>query len=444
MSPIQLHQPPITGGASRAVPTATTASTAGNRPRSSSSLLRQLARAVVAVAVVATTMVAGGQSALANTTVIQDTDAGDVTYSAEWNQCLLPGCPDAAKAPDGSFHWTSTNYADLTIRFNGTSITLFGTKEPWSNIATVSIDGGPPIDVDFYSDPRTESQAVYTSPGLASGEHALVLTKTHRRNPLSGGGDAITFDRAVIVTSQLDASPPAAPRTLTGAAAGAHRIHLQWPDSAEPDIASYTIYRSTTPGITPTATTLLATALTDNHFIDTGLSSTTTYYYLVTANDTSGNQSPASPAAQASTTPAPVVDTIQDTTSGTGVGLIQYSIHWNPCTTTCDKAPDASYMWTGHDGAALTIRFDGVRISLFGVKEPWSNIATISIDGGTPVDVDFYAPVQTDSILVWTSPGLTQGTHTLVMTKTPRRNPGSGGGDAITFDRAWVISTPSA
>jgi hypothetical protein len=396
--------------------------------------------ALTALTTISAGLVLTVEPAFADTVVIEDTDQSRVEYSAGWNRCAVPACPDGSKAPDGSFMWTGTNYASMTLRFHGTRIILFGTKEPWSNIATVSIDGGPPVDVDFYANPRTESLPIWTSPGLAASDHTLVMTKTHRRNPLSSGGDAITFDRAEVTSGQPDATPPASPPRLTAAPAGPHRIYLDWTDSAETDFASYSVYRSTAPDFPVSPSTLIAPGVTASRLFDTGLPASTTYYYKVTAIDMSGNESAPSARAQATTTQAPAVAAIEDSDVGTGVGQVRYSIHWNPCTTTCDKTRDGSYMWTGTNGAAATIRFDGTRIVLFGIKEPWSNIAEVSLDGGPPIDVDFYSEIQTDSVLVWTSPVLTPGTHTLVITKTPRRNPASGGGDAITFDRAWVFN----
>jgi Glycosyl hydrolase family 26 len=100
------------------------------------------------------------------------------------------------------------------VRFTGTAITLYGVMEPWSTIASVSIDGTPPTDVDFYSPQVTESVAVFTAPALSPGAHTLVLTATARRNPASSGGDAITFDRAVVgggATAAPSATPSPSP-----------------------------------------------------------------------------------------------------------------------------------------------------------------------------------------------------------------------------------------
>ena len=135
------------------------------------------------------------------------------------------------------------------------------------------------------------------------------------------------------------------------------------------------------------------------------------------------------------------ITVVQDTDQGAGVGQVQFSADWNLCTTTCGKAPDNSYQWTSTAGSTATVRFSGSQVTLFGVKEPWANIATVSIDGGAAVDVDFYAsPASSTVVQVYSSPALAEATHTLVLTMTSRRNPASGGGSAITFDRAEILS----
>jgi hypothetical protein len=141
--------------------------------------------------------------------------------------------------------------------------------------------------------------------------------------------------------------------------------------------------------------------------------------------------------------PPPQTTVIEDTQQGTTTGTVQYGGEWHPCTTTCQKAPDGRYLWASVTGTTATVRFRGSQITLYGVKEPWSRVATVSIDGGPTVDVDYYAtPASPEAVVVYRSPTLADTTHTLVLTVTARRNPASTGGDAVTFDRAVVTGTP--
>ncbi|GAA5187476.1 hypothetical protein GCM10023322_35910 [Rugosimonospora acidiphila] len=142
---------------------------------------------------------------------------------------------------------------------------------------------------------------------------------------------------------------------------------------------------------------------------------------------------------------AATTTTIQDTARGTGVGQVQFSAGWSPCSGNCAKAPDSSFQWTSTVGASLTVRFTGHQITLYGMKEPWDYIGTVSLDGGSTVDVDYYASAVTaTTVPVYSSPVLTEGTHTLVLTMTNRKNAASAGGQSITFDRAEVATgTPT-
>ena len=95
-----------------------------------------------------------------------------------------------------------------------------------------------------------------------------------------------------------DYIPPAAPTALA-ATAGDGSISLDWADNAESDFSSYSIFRSTTSGAYGSA---LATGLISSDYVDNDVTNNITYYYGVTATDTSTNESAQS--AEVSATPA--------------------------------------------------------------------------------------------------------------------------------------------
>lgn len=71
--------------------------------------------------------------------------------------------------------------------------------------------------------------------------------------------------------------------------------------------------------------------------------------------------------------------TIQDTAQGTGVGQVQFSSGWSPCSGNCGKAAtDNSFQWTSTAGSSVTVRFTGSQIKLYGVKEPWAYAALLA------------------------------------------------------------------
>jgi fibronectin type 3 domain-containing protein len=115
-----------------------------------------------------------------------------------------------------------------------------------------------------------------------------------------------------------DTTPPAAPTGLA-ATSSPTSVGLTWQANGEADLAGYRVFRGTAQPVVTTGTPLSgATLLTTASYTDTAVTPGTTYYYVVTAVDASGNQSAASTAVPA-TPPAP------DTTppgAPTGLGAV--------------------------------------------------------------------------------------------------------------------------
>jgi len=104
-------------------------------------------------------------------------------------------------------------------------------------------------------------------------------------------------------TGPPDSVPPAAPTDLTATAVSDSQISLDWADNNEPDLASYNVYGSTAAG---GPYELAASGVVASAYNDTGLAAETTYYYVVTAVDTSSNESSASTEANATTLQLPL------------------------------------------------------------------------------------------------------------------------------------------
>jgi fibronectin type 3 domain-containing protein len=100
---------------------------------------------------------------------------------------------------------------------------------------------------------------------------------------------------ATVTATPVDRTPPAAP-TGVQAAAGDGSVALQWSDNTEADLAGYRVYRHVVGADWPT--TPLASPTTASWNDDTAVNGTT-YEYRVTALDTNGNESAASPAVTA-------------------------------------------------------------------------------------------------------------------------------------------------
>jgi hypothetical protein len=128
------------------------------------------------------------------------------------------------------------------------------------------------------------------------------------------------------------ATVPSALAALTATAASSSAIGLSWTAVSAPancTISSYSVFRSTTTGFTPSSSNQVGTVASGTTFSDTGLAASTTYYYKVEAVDAAG-ASAASVQANATTQPA-----------GTG--------------SACHVVYTISSQWQGGFGAAITI-----------------------------------------------------------------------------------------
>jgi fibronectin type 3 domain-containing protein len=126
--------------------------------------------------------------------------------------------------------------------------------------------------------------------------------------------DGFRIDKIVLTTSSAftpsgtgpaqsprggDATPPAAPSGLTAAPAGS-AINLDWNNNAEADLGGYRVHRATTSGGPYAAVSGLLAA---SAYSDAAVVGGVTYFYVVTAVDTSSNESATSNQASA-TAPA--------------------------------------------------------------------------------------------------------------------------------------------
>jgi glycosidase len=138
----------------------------------------------------------------------------------------------------------------------------------------------------------------YLPEGLAlEGIYEVSAGSTGSTFMVTGGFVEITLPSlsgALLVNSGADLEPPASPTGLT-AAEGAGQVDLTW--NAVGGAAGYNVYRSPLSGggfVKVNDAPLAGTAYTD-----TGLRNAVTWYYVVTAVDTAGNESQASAEASA-------------------------------------------------------------------------------------------------------------------------------------------------
>jgi len=93
--------------------------------------------------------------------------------------------------------------------------------------------------------------------------------------------------------------------------------------------------------------------------------------------------------------------------------------------------------WSHVAGATATFRFTGTQVALHAVRDVDQGIMSVSVDGGAAQNVDNYASSRNASGVVWTSPVLASGAHTVTIVNTGQRNTASSGIN-IAVDRADV------
>lgn len=110
---------------------------------------------------------------------------------------------------------------------------------------------------------------------------------------------------------------------------------------------------------------------------------------------------------------------------GVGENLFRYTGSWTQ--TNDSSASGGTTHSTTVAGPTSSMTFYGNGFSLLGAKAPSYGQATISIDGGAPVTIDEYATGPAAQQIVYTSPALSLGRHTVTIAPTGTKNTASSG-----------------
>jgi pectate lyase len=206
--------------------------------------------------------------------------AGNVLNNITWNVhgsgvVLIDGTDTVFTPP---YSYTLDNAADVpAIVQNGAGADgndtppphwAFGPYGDFDRSGIVDLNDIPQF-VEYWLDTNGIADADYYDDGIVNLREFALLASNWRYIP-------------------PDTTAPAAPKSLWALGSNG-TVPLDWADNNEPDLAGYNIYCSTTSG--SGYSKLNVSLLSNSNYIDNSVVNGTMYYYVVTAADTSSNES---------------------------------------------------------------------------------------------------------------------------------------------------------
>jgi hypothetical protein len=222
--------------------------------------------------VLGTVPVSGGSAAFSTAALapgnhsITASYSGDGTYSA-----AVAGLAQLVKA-----------ISTVVVISNSPSVISGQTVQFTASVSPASASGS----VQF-KDGGTVLATVTLSSGIALYSTSTLSVGAHPITAVYGGDTSDTAGTSAVYSQTVTPVPPGAPSNLTAKAQAYNQINLAWHPSPTSGV-TYNVYGSTTAGFTPSASTQIATGVNNTNYSVKGLAPSTTYYFLVTAQNANG------------------------------------------------------------------------------------------------------------------------------------------------------------
>ncbi len=330
----------------------------------------------------------GDYSFVADEDYVGGADNGTVTATINLTQ------PGANAAPMGVYQngrFQATTYTIPGLTPDSTYTVLLHFAETYFGAAgdrefNVAINGTTVLtNFDIFGTVGAKDAAlveIFTATANSSGQIVIALTNGAVNLPLIMGIE--------IRTTSSCATVPSAPTGLVATASSSSVIGLSWTAVTPPancTISSYSVYRSTTSGFTPSGSTLVASGLTSPSYSNTGLVASTTYYFIVEALDSYGTSTAS---AQATAT----------TQAGTSTEVVAIN----------SEGPAVSNSGGGDYSFVADEYFTGG-----GAATPTTATISTTAAGANAAPMAVYQ-TQRDGVFTYTIPGLTAGaTYTVLI-----------------------------
>lgn len=140
--------------------------------------------------------------------------------------------------------------------------------------------------------------------------------------------------------------------------------------------------------------------------------------------------------------------TVNDSETGNGLFKFDFAGKWVHEGGYPNRFEGGDEHWTttaqfGSDYPSVTFRFVGTRVALYGHKVADSPLARITIDGEDMGTVDLYHPSRVERVLLYESPELPNGEHSITMQLLEEKNPAAGATHEASIDYAVVTTAAS-
>lgn len=344
--------------------------------------------------------------------------SSDVTYSGTW--------ATATSASDsGGSVATLAGTGFAQIAFKETSIRWLARTGNYFGIAHVYLDGTLVATVDLYAATAGYKVVSYTSPTLDYATHTLRIERSGNKNDASSGR-TVNVDSFVVADTRAPATPTGLAATATRAGAT-----LTWNANPGDDLAGYVLYRAV--GDSGVYDVVNEVPITATSYTDPALTPNTGYRYQIAAVDTSGN---------VSTRSDDVRVTSDDSSAGAGTventdDQIIYSGSWAAATSSSDSGGSSASLATA---GFAQVAFTETSIKWVARTGPYFGVANVYLDGTLVTTVDLYSAATTYKTVVYSSPVLEYGVHTLRIERSGNKNDASTG-RTINLDHFIVPDT---